>query len=148
MLRARRLKLAIAESCTGGLLSSMITDAPGSSEYFPGAIVAYGNAQKMSRLGVRAATLRGYGAVSGECALEMAVGVRRAMGGDVGVGITGIAGPSGGLPGKPVGTVYVAVVMDGRARVERHMFRGGRASVKRRTCLSALKTLSAMLGRG
>jgi len=102
--------LAIAESCTGGLVGSRITDVPGASEFFRGSIVAYNDAIKSGVLGVKEETLREHGAVSEETALEMARGTRRICQSDIGVGLTGIAGPGGGTPQKPVGTVSFAIV--------------------------------------
>ncbi|MFO1462941.1 MAG: competence/damage-inducible protein A [bacterium] len=102
--------LATAESCTGGLLANWITDVPGSSRYFLEGAVTYSNAAKVRHLGVSEATLRAHGAVSAEVALEMARGIRAKSGADFGIGITGIAGPEGGTPEKPVGTVHIAVV--------------------------------------
>ncbi len=108
MLRKKGLKLAVAESCTGGLIGRMITDVAGSSDYFAGGVVAYLNNLKMKLLNVPESILREHGAVSEECAAAMAEGVRAATGVDVGLAVTGIAGPTGGAPEKPVGTVYIA----------------------------------------
>lgn len=107
LLRKKGLTLALAESCTGGLVSDSITDTPGSSDYFLGGIVAYSNAAKEQLLGVRAETLAAYGAVSAACAAEMAQGARRAFGAHLAVSITGIAGPGGGTPAKPVGLAFL-----------------------------------------
>jgi len=106
-LRARGLRLACAESCTGGLMGHLLTNVPGSSDYFWGSAVTYANAAKERVLGVNPATLARHGAVSAEVAAEMAQGARRLFAVDVAVAITGIAGPGGGSPGKPVGLVYV-----------------------------------------
>lgn len=108
MLKERGLTLATAESCTGGYLSHLLTSVPGSSAYFTGGILAYANTIKEKELGVRAETLSAYGAVSEEAALEMASGVRRKLGTDIGVATTGIAGPGGGTAEKPVGMVWIA----------------------------------------
>ncbi len=108
-LRERGLTLACAESCTGGLISKRITDVSGCSDVFIGGCVTYANEAKMRLLGVRAETLEKYGAVSEQTAREMAMGVRAALGADVGVSVTGIAGPGGGTPEKPVGTVFVGI---------------------------------------
>lgn len=113
LLRGRRLTLAVAESCTGGLIGHRLTDVAGSSAYFLLGIVAYANEAKERLLGVRAETLAAHGAVSPEVAAEMAEGVRRAAGADLGVSTTGIAGPGGGTPEKPVGTVCVGLAWDG-----------------------------------
>ncbi|MDR2891255.1 MAG: nicotinamide-nucleotide amidohydrolase family protein [Alistipes sp.] len=108
-LRARGLTLAVAESCTGGRLAAAFTAAAGASEYFVGGVVAYSNDVKAGVLGVSAATLATHGAVSREVAVEMASGVRLLTGADCAIATTGIAGPGGGSPQKPVGTVWIAV---------------------------------------
>lgn len=113
MLRERGLTLAVAESCTGGLLGSRITDVPGSSEYFVAGLTCYSNRVKMELLGVKEETLVKYGAVSPDTALEMAAGVCERCGADVGLATTGIAGPGGGTDKKPVGLVYIAVKAPG-----------------------------------
>lgn len=109
LLQERGLKLATAESCTGGLIADRITNVPGSSEYFLGGIVAYAYEAKVALLGVSWATLQKYGAVSREIVLEMARGARRALRTDLAVSVSGIAGPGGGLPDKPVGTTWVGL---------------------------------------
>lgn len=109
LLRARKLTLSSAESCTGGLIADRITNVPGASGYFPGGVVAYAYQAKVSLLGVAWETLRVYGAVSREVVLEMAAGARRAFGVDIAVSVSGIAGPGGGLPGKPVGATWVGL---------------------------------------
>src|SRR5512140_2923435 len=110
LLRQRGLKLVTAESCTGGLLANRLTDVPGSSEYFTGGFVSYAYEAKVASLGVSWDTLRAYGAVSAETVLEMARGARKALSGDVAISISGIAGPGGGLPNKPVGTTWFGLV--------------------------------------
>ena len=109
LLQERGLKLATAESCTGGLIADRITNVPGSSEYFLGGIVAYAYEAKVALLNVSWATLQKYGAVSREIVLEMARGARRALRADLAVSVSGIAGPGGGLPDKPVGTTWVGL---------------------------------------
>ncbi len=109
LLRARGLKLATAESCTGGLVADRITDIPGSSDYFVGGVVAYAYEAKVALLHVSWDTLRLHGAVSSETVIEMARGVRTALGADIGISVSGIAGPSGGLPKKPVGTAWIGL---------------------------------------
>ncbi|MGB9722878.1 MAG: CinA family protein [Chloroflexia bacterium] len=121
-LRRRGWTLAVAESCTGGLLAHRLTNVPGSSDYFLGGVVAYSNAAKQALLGIGAALLEREGAVSEAVAREMASSVRRLFGADIGVGITGIAGPTGGTPEKPVGLVYIALAAGGRVRCERHIW--------------------------
>jgi PncC family amidohydrolase len=109
LLTERRQTVAVAESCTGGLVMHRLTNVPGSSAYFPGGSVTYSYEAKQKILGVRAETLTVYGAVSRQTALEMARGVRAAFGTDYGIAVTGIAGPGGGTEAKPVGLTYVAL---------------------------------------
>lgn len=109
ILRERKLTLATAESCTGGLLGNLITDVSGSSDYYLGGIIAYAYGAKENLLGVRHETLWLFGAVSRETVREMARGVRRVFAADIGVSITGIAGPGGGMPNKPVGLVWIGL---------------------------------------
>ena len=116
-LREKGLRVATAESCTGGYLSKRLTDVPGSSEVFHCGIVSYANEVKEQLLGVRHETLMQYGAVSEQTAREMAEGVRRISGADIGIGITGIAGPDGGSEEKPVGLVYIGVSSEKRSDV-------------------------------
>jgi nicotinamide-nucleotide amidase len=138
VLSRRGLTIAVAESCTGGLISHRITNVPGASRYFLIGTVAYSNEVKVERLAVDPALLDSVGAVSGDVALAMARGVRTAGGSDIGVGVTGIAGPAGGTPEKPVGLVFIAAVTVEDERVERHVFAGDRAVVKRQTADAAL----------
>ena len=114
LLRAKNLTLGAAESCTGGYVSHKITSVPGSSAYFWGSIVSYDNSVKMNQLGVSAETLATVGAVSEETVSQMAEGVRRALGVDVGIATSGIAGPDGGTPDKPVGTIWIACATPAR----------------------------------
>jgi PncC family amidohydrolase len=109
LLRERGLKLSVAESCTGGLLCDRITDVPGSSDYFIGAFVSYAYEAKVQSLGVSWDTLKAYGAVSCETVLEMARGARRALDTDIGIAVSGIAGPGGGMPEKPVGLTWIGL---------------------------------------
>ncbi len=109
-MRLRGLTLATAESCTGGLLSDRITNVSGSSEYFPGGVVAYAYEAKVNLLGVSWDTLNAYGAVSAETVLEMARGAQKIFNADIGISVSGIAGPAGGLPEKPVGTTWFGLV--------------------------------------
>lgn len=138
VLSRRGLTIAVAESCTGGLISHRITNVPGSSRYFLMGTVAYSNEVKVERLGVDAALLEKVGAVSRDVALAMARGIRQAASSDIGAGVTGIAGPAGGTPEKPVGLVFIAAVTGEDVRVERHVFTGDRAAVKRQTADAAL----------
>ncbi|MEW5830301.1 MAG: CinA family protein [Chloroflexota bacterium] len=109
LLKTRNLTLALAESCTGGLLANRVTDVPGSSAYFVGGVVAYAYEAKVGLLHVSWDTLRAHGAVSRETVIEMARGARMALGADVAVSVSGIAGPGGGLPDKPVGTTWIGL---------------------------------------
>jgi nicotinamide-nucleotide amidase len=141
LLRSRGLTLALAESCTGGLLSARLTDVPGASRFLERAYVTYSNRAKAELLGVEAALLDSVGAVSAEVAAAMAAGVRRAAGSAIGVGITGIAGPDGGSPEKPVGLVFLA--LDGAAgtRVRQAHFPGGRERVRYQASQAALEMI-------
>jgi nicotinamide-nucleotide amidase len=145
MLAERKLTLAVAESCTGGLLGHRITNVPGSSDYFQGGIIAYSYDAKERLLGVHHDTLYERGAVSEETALEMARGARKALGTDVAVSITGIAGPSGGLPGKPVGLVYIALSARNEERVKRFVWDSDREGNKARSAEAALAMLKEYL---
>jgi nicotinamide-nucleotide amidase len=138
LCRERRLTLATAESCTGGMVAERLTSVPGSSDVFVGAIVAYADAVKQGELGVSAEVLREHGAVSAETAAAMAQGARERLGADVGVAVTGIAGPGGATEGKPVGLVYAhAAGPDGALSVELS-YAGDRDSVRRRATAAAL----------
>lgn len=145
LLRARGLKLATAESCTGGLIADRITDVPGSSDYFLGGFVAYAYAAKVATLGVSWETLRKYGAVSRETALEMARGARKALGADIAIAVSGIAGPGGGLPEKPVGTTWIGLVAPEFERAEVFYWDGNRRENKQRSADAALKMLIEFL---
>jgi nicotinamide-nucleotide amidase len=139
LLRGRGETLALAESCTGGLVAARLTDVPGSSDYFLGSAVTYANTAKAALLGVRAETLERSGAVSEEAAREMAAGARHRFGATIGFSVTGIAGPGGGTPEKPVGTVHLALdAADGTRLHRRSLFPGDRALIRRWTVTSAL----------
>ena len=143
----RGLTLATAESCTGGLVAHLITEVPGSSAYLRGAIVAYADEVKRAELGVPADVLVAHGAVSAQVALAMADGVRARLGTDLGVGVTGVAGPDGGTEAKPVGLVYVAVAGRGPAEVRRFHWPGDRSENKRLSAEAALELLLAHASR-
>ena len=142
LLRRRRKTLALAESCTGGLLAGRLTDVAGSSDYFLGAAVTYANAAKRDLAGVAPETLERFGAVSEETAREMALGARRRFGASIGLSVTGIAGPGGGTPEKPVGTVHLALDDEDGTRLHRRLLTpGDRALIRRWTTSSALSLL-------
>lgn len=140
-LLARHQTLATAESCTGGLLGHMITSVPGSSGYFLESIVTYADASKIARLGVLPATLERFGAVSEQTAAEMADGVRRTSGADWGVSITGIAGPGGGTPEKPVGLVFIGLAGPDRRETFSFCWPGDREIIRLRAARNALNRL-------
>ena len=143
-LEKRGWMLGCAESCTGGLLASVLTDAPGASAWFAGAIVAYANDIKRAVLGVSQEILDANGAVSREAVLAMAKGARGVLRADVAVSISGIAGPSGGTPQKPVGTVWMAWHGPQTVSVKRFQFSGDRLSVKRQAAREAMAGTLAM----
>ena len=145
LLSSSGLELGLAESCTGGLVCSQLTDVPGSSSYLLGGIVAYSYEAKERLLGVRHETLLQYGAVSHETAIEMARGAREQLDADIGLGITGIAGPGGALPGKPVGLVYIALSDGKLEQCERFVWDGDRVGNKGRSADAALELLKQYL---
>lgn len=146
LLVARGLRIGVAESCTGGLIASRLTDIPGSSRYVDQAVVVYSNEAKTELLGVSPDLLREHGAVSEPVALAMAEGIRTKARTGVGVGVTGIAGPTGGTPDKPVGTVVVSAVTDRDKRVRTFRFFGEREQVKFQASQGALDMVRRMLG--
>ena len=141
LLRKRELKLALAESCTGGLIGDRITNVPGSSEYFLGGLVAYANEAKVALLGVSWDTLNTKGAVSQETVLEMARGARRILNTDIAVAVTGIAGPGGGTPEKPVGTTWIGLVAKQGEWTRLFQFSGNREQNKISSANAALQML-------
>jgi nicotinamide-nucleotide amidase len=146
LLKARGYTLAAAESCTGGLLTSRLTDVAGSSAYVRASVVAYAYEDKTSLLGVPRETIEMHGAVSEPVAVAMAEGIRDRTGADVAVAITGIAGPGGGTETKPVGTVVIAVIVPGApVYVRTYAFMGGRAMVKFQATQAALDRVRRML---
>lgn len=141
-LRKRGWTVCAAESCTGGLILTWLTDVAGSSDYVRGGVVAYANSAKTALLGVREETLAAHGAVSEATAAEMALGARRAFGADVAVSVTGIAGPGGGSSEKPVGLTYIGLAASGDVlRVERHVWPGDRTEVRRASATRALEMI-------
>lgn len=145
VLREKHLSIAVAESCSGGLLASRITDVPGSSDYFDRGVVCYSNRAKEEWLGVPAALLAAHGAVSEPVAVAMAEGIRDRTASDVGIGVTGIAGPAGGTPEKPVGTVAIAVKTPAGRQVRTFQFLGARDMVKFQSAQAAMNMLRLML---
>ena len=141
LLLEQGLTLALAESCTGGLIGHRITNVPGSSEYFVGGVIAYAYDAKERVLGVRHDTLYDHGAVSEQTALEMARGARRLLATDVALAVTGIAGPRGGMPDKPVGLVYIALSAGDLERCERYVWPYDRAGNKAASADAALALL-------
>lgn len=132
------MTLAVAESCTGGLITHLLTETPGISASFLLGVVSYSNEAKISQLGVSRETIEEHGAVSGEVALEMASGVREAAGSDWGIGVTGIAGPGGGTTEKPVGLVYIALSGPDGRHVREFRFSGNRSEIKQKAAGEAL----------
>jgi PncC family amidohydrolase len=145
LLEQREMTLAVAESCTGGLVSHRITNVPGSSAYYNGSVTAYSNEIKEAVLRVRHDALVQYGAVSEQAVLEMARGGRDVLRADVGLAVTGIAGPGGGTPEKPVGLVYVALAAPDGEWVERRVWNGNRAENKACSAETALDLLRRYL---
>ena len=147
MCRAEGIRIAVAESCTGGMLGARITAVPGSSDVFIGGVLAYENTTKVEMLGVEPADIETHGAVSEVVAVAMARGVRRRLSTDIGISITGIAGPGGGTPEKPVGTVWIA--LDGRVSGSRGLrLIGDRAEIRQRSAQAALDFVRRELQSG
>jgi nicotinamide-nucleotide amidase len=146
-LRSRGLTVAVAESCTGGLLGARITTRPGSSDYFAGGVISYSDQAKMDLLRVPPGMLARYGAVSQEVAGAMAEGARRALGADHALSITGVAGPDGGTPDKPVGLVYLGCAGPDGTCVRRGDYPGDRETVRTFSATSALHLLLTALPR-
>lgn len=138
-MHARGLTLAAAESCTGGLVADRITNVSGSSEYFPGGVVAYSYEAKVNLLGVSWDTLNAHGAVSAETVLEMARGARKLFSADIGVSVSGIAGPTGGLPEKPVGTTWFGLVTNTGEWARHFIWDGDRLQNKHHSSEAALQ---------
>lgn len=139
LLNKKMLTLTTAESCTGGLVASRITDVPGSSTYFLGGIVAYSYEAKAALLNVSWDTLNGKGAVSHETVIEMAQGARKALGADIGVSVSGIAGPGGGTPEKPVGTVWIGLATPSGEEARHFVWEGDRVRNKYLSSEAALQ---------
>jgi nicotinamide-nucleotide amidase len=141
LLVERRLTLALAESCTGGLAAEVLTRVPGSSRFFLGGAVSYANSAKTELLGVPPELIAAHGAVSGEVARAMAEGARAKLGADLGLAFTGIAGPDGGTPEKPVGLVHWAVASATGTEARDRVFSGGRLDIRRRAVFAGLDLL-------
>ena len=145
LLTEQGLTIAVAESCTGGLIAHQLTNVSGSSAYFIGGVVAYANEVKEQVVGVSRETLAAHGAISEETVRAMARGARCLFDTDIAISAAGIAGPTGGTPGKPVGMVYVALSAQDLERCERHVWRGDRLENKRQTSEAALEMLRQYL---
>jgi len=145
LLRQKGLTLGIVESATGGLISHLITNVPGSSDYYKGSVTAYSNEVKIKVVGVKEDTINSYGAVSPEVAEEMALGGRRMLASDICLADTGIAGPAGATPGKPVGLFYIGLSYQAGSRSQKHNFRGNREQNKRSAAEAALGWLKEYL---
>jgi PncC family amidohydrolase len=139
------MTLSVAESCTGGLLGKIVTDIPGSSDYFMGGIIAYSNDIKIKQLSVPPDILTKHGAVSEACARFMADGARKSFGSDIAVSITGIAGPDGGTPEKPVGLIYIGLSTADKAYVREERFGGDRERNRERSATNALDMIRRFL---
>ncbi len=148
LLKEKGLTIGVSESCTGGYLSKKLTDIPGSSRYFLGGVVVYSNEIKVSILGINRGVLEKYGAVSSQVAIMMAARVREKFRSDLGVGITGIAGPGGGSKEKPVGTVYIAVTFGDSVKVKKFVFPGNREKVRLRATQMALDMIRKTIIKG
>jgi PncC family amidohydrolase len=147
-LRAFGWTLAVAESCTGGLIGHLLTNIPGSSDYFLGGIIAYSNHAKEHLIGVQRESLETFGAVSEEVALEMAIGARVRLGADFGASVTGIAGPGGDSPEKPLGLTFIAISGDDFELVRKYTWEGNREDNKMMSAHATLKLLiDALEGR-
>jgi nicotinamide-nucleotide amidase len=148
LLLAQKQTLAIAESCTGGLITHRLTNLPGSSAYLIAAVIAYAYEAKVAALGVSWDTLREHGAVSPEIAREMARGARERFVASLGVAVTGIAGPGGSTPEKPVGLTYIALASADDVIIERYVWQGDREQNKMQSADAVLKLLQRYLAKG
>lgn len=148
LLLEKDLTISVCESCTGGMLGATITNIAGSSRYFLGGIIAYSDRVKKNVTGVSSGTLERYGAVSAQTAKEMAHAVKQRMKSDIGVAVTGVAGPGGGTAKKPVGLVYIAVAFREKMVVRRFLFAGGRQAVRRLSVQNALAVVREVICGG
>lgn len=138
-LLEKKMKVAAAESCTGGMIAAKITAIPGASQCFDCGVVTYSNEQKEKLLGVKRETLESYGAVSEATALEMCKGAKILSGADIAVSVTGIAGPGGGTPQKPVGTVWIGICSNNDHKAFKFLFKGDRNRVRQQTAITAIE---------
>ncbi|MBI3741517.1 MAG: CinA family protein [Chloroflexi bacterium] len=145
LLIAQKQTLALAESCTGGLISHWLTNVPGSSAYLVASVIAYAYEAKVAALGVAWETLNQYGAVSAETVTAMARGVREKFSATIGIAVTGIAGPGGGTPDKPVGLTFIALAAPNDLQIEKHVWRGNRLENKTQSAHAALQLLKKYL---
>jgi len=145
LLKQRGLRITFAESCTGGRLAALLTSVPGASDVFEGSCVAYANRIKSDWLHVSETTLARYGAVSRECVEEMLAGIKAISGAECAVAVSGIAGPGGGTPQKPVGTVYIGVTVPGKSEVFHCLFKGDRQSVQNASVRFAYEKMAEFL---
>jgi PncC family amidohydrolase len=141
LLRKHGKTISIAESCTGGFISHRITNVPGSSNYYDCSVIAYSNQSKIDILHVSPETLKKFGAVSRQTAIEMAQGIKQISGSDLGLAVTGIAGPGGGTPEKPVGLVYICLASDEDVVCEEFRFKGKREEIKLQASEAALEMI-------
>jgi nicotinamide-nucleotide amidase len=145
ILKLKKLKLATAESCTGGLISAAVTEITGSSDVFDRGFVTYSNQAKIDMLGVSPVTLEIHGAVSEQTAAEMCLGALKNSLADVALSVTGVAGPTGGTTEKPVGLVYIGVASKSETKVFKHIFKGNRSDVRQQTVEEAFRHLSEFI---
>lgn len=145
LLTEKKLTISCAESCTGGLLTNRLTNVSGSSAYMKGSVVAYANETKINILRVKEETLKNFGAVSRQTAQELAANVREILDTDIGVSITGIAGPTGGSNEKPVGTVYIGISGPSGDRIQKFNFKGTRTEIKEKAVEAALVLVQVYL---
>lgn len=145
LLKERGQTISVAESCTGGLISNLLTNIPGSSDYLERGVISYSNASKVELLNVREESITEFGAVSQEVVLQMAQGIKAISGTDIGLAVTGIMGPSGGTENKPVGLVYIGICDDNNAAAKKYVFGENRILNKQRTAQAALELIRRML---
>lgn len=145
LLLKKRLTLAVAESCTGGLISHKLTTVPKVSEVFREGIICYSNTSKIKRLGIKKSIIEKHGAVSYEVCRLMVKNITKSEKTDVGISVTGIAGPTGGTPAKPIGLVFIGINIKSRITVYKYNFKGDRKSIKQKSALAALELLKSNL---